>query len=305
MFRSLWKKLLWGIAIILAMSHSAFGGGGWVDAPGEGWLRLGYDIKHQPDGMRRDVNGIPYQAEYTLTHTYAFAYLAGDVGILPGLQGSFLVQYLWAAERVDPTDEDPSRFYRGFTDMYAGLTYQLWAGEYPTAVGLNVRMPYLYQAGSYINGQPATNISGLLNHDYDFTVASSHSFNNGAYVSAMGGFRYREGAFAHQILGEAEVGDRPSYAFLDNRLFLKAAFDGAFSIGSDLAPEYTTDRFLSPGLDGSHFFDYNKASYIRAMLVAAVDVMPKTTIQGGIIWDLWGISIDIYHELFAEVGYNF
>lgn len=282
---------------------SALAGGGWVKKPGEGVVRIGFNWKWQPDALRRDTKGELYQSLFNMTHDYRFLYLSGEYGIVEGLECSALLTYLWAAERVDSTSEDPSRFYHGPSDMWFGLKYQIVAEEFPMAVGAVVRLPYLYEAMSVIDGHPQTEIPGLLGRDYELNFSVSHSFNNDLYASTTAGFRFRDGAATNQILWQAEVGGRPPV--LDGMLFAKLGIDAVFSVGEP-DPSTSKDRFSGKTLErGTHYFDFNDASYIRPQLGLAVKFTPELELGLGYSYIVWGHSTVVYDDFLVQLGYSF
>ncbi|MSR82923.1 MAG: hypothetical protein EXS58_08350 [Candidatus Latescibacteria bacterium] len=106
--------------LILGAS-AASAGGGWVSAPGAGYLQSGISWKDQPGAQRRDIEGQSYVALSHLNHTLSFAYLAGQVGLYPRLKASFSLFYLWASERFDDAAEEPDITFQGFSDLWVGL----------------------------------------------------------------------------------------------------------------------------------------------------------------------------------------
>ncbi len=297
------KGLLALVTLIVFLSaHNARGGGGWVAESGEGGVRIGFNWKGQPDAQRRDTEGERYRSLFNMTHDYRFLYLSGEVGIITGLEGSYLFTYLWAAETVDSSSEDPSRHYHGFSDMWIGLKYQLWGGEYPTAISGTVRLPYLYEAASIRNGQLLTEIPGLLERDYDLNLHVSHSFD-GPYASTSLGYRIKEGASTNQILCTAEFGG--AIPFTDGRLWGKIGVDGAFSVGEP-RPTTSKDRFSGLSLEaGHHFFDFNDASYLRPQIGLSVRVLPQLDLGAGYSYIVWGHSTVVYEDVLLQLGYSF
>lgn len=292
------------VTLLLVVSAQAmYAGGGWVEEPGHGNIRVGYNWKLQPDALRRDIEGELYTSLFTMTHDYRFLYLSGEVGILPGLEGSLLVTYLWAAETVDSTAEDPSRFYDGPSDMWVGLKYQLWGGDFPTAIAATVRLPYLYEGSSVRNGHVLTEVPGLLGRDYELSAAVSHSFDSRIYASLGSGFRLREGAATNQILLVAETGGK--LPFLDDRVSVKLGVDGAFSVGEP-EPSTSKDRFSGLTLErGSHMFDFNDASYLRPQVGISVQVLPEIDVSAGYSYIVWGHSTVVYQDFLVQLGYSF
>jgi hypothetical protein len=291
------------LLFILASAAPLLAGGGWVAKPGHGGIRIGYDWKFQPGALRRDVRGDLFRSEFSLTHDYRFLYLSGDVGVLPGFEASALLTYLWADESVDASSEDPSWHYHGPSDMWLGLKYQVLDGDYPTAIAANVRLPWLYAAASIHNGQKLTNITGLLDRDYEINASVSHSFNDDLYGSLTGGFRLREGAITNQILFLAETGG--TLPMLDRKIFGKIVVDGALSVGE---PEESTSRDRFDGrttVVAGHPFDYNNASYIRPGIELGYKITPDLGVSAGLSYIVWGHSIDVYREVLLQAGYSF
>lgn len=289
--------------IIVLAAQPAWAGGGWVAEPGEGNIRMGFNWKSQPEAQRRDTEGELYKSLFNMTHDYRFLYLSGETGIIKGLEGSYLFTYLWAAEMVDSMSEDPSRHYHGWSDMWVGLKYQLWGGEYPTAVYGSVRLPVLYEASSKRNGQLLTEIPGLMERDWDLSVLVSRSFNSGMYATTTLGFRIREGAGSHQLLSSAEVGGM--LGFTNDIVFVKAGLEGVFSV-SESRPTTSKDRFSGLSLERDHhFFNFNQASYIRPQLGLAVKVLPQVDIGVGYSYIVWGYSTVVYQDVLVQAGYSF
>jgi hypothetical protein len=289
--------------LFMAWPLAARAGGGWVDDPGHGGVRLGFDWKYQPGAGRLDTKGEPYRSLYSMTHDYRFLYLSADVGVYPGFEASMLVTYLWADEMVDSTAEDPSRHYHGPSDMWVGLKYQVLSGAFPTAIGASVRLPYLYESQSFHGTQKTTNITGLLERDYDFTAAVSHSFNDDLYGSLTGGFRIKEGAATNQITMLAECGG--TLPVLDRRLFGKIAVDGAFSVGE---PDESTSRDRFDGLSlerGTHLFDFNDASYLRPGIELGYRITDRLGVSAGLSYIVWGHSTVVYRDVLIQAGYSF
>ncbi len=302
-FRNLARRLS-AVAFILAVAAlPCRAGGGWIDDPGHGTVRIGWDSKFQPDAQRRDENGELYRSAFDFTHRYRFLIAQADVGVGYGFELAATVSYLFAAETVNASSEDPSWHYHDFSDMWVGAKYQVLAGAIPVAVGVTVRLPYLYDSKSHMNGQLATNIPGLLNHDYEGDVYVSHGFDNGAWVSAQGGFKYREAAFAHQVTFGAEGGWRPPW--WNGRMYGKIAVDGAFSVGAE--GQYTSlDRFPSRYLDViGHMFEYNSSDVIRPSIAAGLDITSDLSMNAGFTYTVWGHSIDVYSEWYAMAGWRF
>lgn len=295
--------LVTAASLLTLVPTRGIAGGGWVDEQGKGSIRIGYDWKPQVGALRRDIEGNLYNALFNTSHDYRFLYLSGDVGIVPRLEGSLVLTYLWAWEIVDSTSEEPSQIYHGASDMWVGLKYQLLDGAFPVAVGGTVRLPYLYEASSTRNGQPLTNVPGLLGHDYELSVAVSHSITPRLYATAMGAFRLREGASANQLIYGVDGGY--TLPMLDDRVTVRACIDGVASVGEprestsfDRFPGYRTER------DG-HAFDFNNASYFRPQVGLNVRVLPGIDVGLGFAYIVWGHSTVVYRDILAQIGYTF
>lgn len=274
-----------------------------MDEPGKGSIRIGYNWKVQPGALRRDVDGDLYRALFDLTLNYRFLYLSGDVGLMNRLEASVLLTYLWAAETVDSTAEDPSHFYNGASDMWVGLKYQVLDGEFPVAVAAQVRLPYLYESSSVKNGQLLTEIPGLLRRDYDLNVHASHSFSSALYATTTAGIRLREGAATNQILYGADAGYK--LPILDDRIELRLGLDGVASVGTP-DPSTSKDRFQGRQLERApHFFDFNDASYTRGQMGLSVEVLPSLSLSGGYSYILWGHSVVVHEDFVVQAGYSF
>ncbi len=297
------KLLLLVTLLFLGSAGRLAAGGGWVSEPGRGAIRLGYDWKHQPDAQRRDTEGELYRSLFNMTLEYKFLYLSGEVGIIKGLEASWLFTYLWASETVDHTSEDPSHYYDGLSDMWVGLKYQLWDGAFPTAIAGTVRLPYLYEGSSTRNGHILTEVPGLLKRDYDLALSVSHSFDAGFYSTLTGGFRVKEGVATNQITMAAEAGG--NLPVLDGAIFAKVGVDGAFAVGE---PGLSTskDRFSGLSLEtGTHLFDFNDASYIRPGIGVSVRLTPHIDLGMSYSYIVWGHSVVLYHDALVQLGYSF
>lgn len=284
------------LSFFLILSASAANaGGGWVSAPGAGYLQSGFAWKDQPGARRRDTEGQSYVALHHLNHTLSFAYLAGQVGLCSRLEASFSLSYLWASERFDDAAEEPDITFQGFSDLWVGVKYQVRPGAWPAAVEVALRLPYLYD-------KRQKDPTGQLSRDLALKGHLSRSFGR-FYGSGMAGFKWREGAPANQLVYGLEWGGRPWSGPLAQRLGLKLALDGMASVGKDRPRAFPRDRFDGLTLDrGLHFFNFNRASLLSLQGSLAFDLARAWSAQIGYGYTLWGKSIEIYHELFVQLG---
>lgn len=307
--RNPWKRRkgdisLAALLLLLVATGSLRAGGAWVLKPREVTLQVGYDWKSQPDAKRRGTDGDIYRSLYNLTHDFRFLYASTSIGVIKGLECNLLVTYLWAREEVDSTSEDPTRIYDGFSDMWLGARYQLVDGDWPCAVGVSVRLPWLYEGSSTLNGQVLLEAPGLLNRDYEITGYLSHSFTDRIYGSTSLGFRLREGAPAHQITFNIEGGVR--LPIFGDILSLRGGIDGAASVGEPGRYSSARDRFSGLSTEvGTHQFDFNNATFIQpkgALSVAMTDRLEGTL---GYSCIAWGLSTVVYRDMYIQLGYAF
>lgn len=283
------------ILCLLLVAAAANAGGGWVSAPGEGYLQSGVSWKDQPGAQRRDIEGQRYVALNHLNHTLSFAYLSGQVGLYRRLEAGFSLSYLWASERFDDAAEEPDITFQGASDLWVSLKYQLQPGTWPAAVEIAARLPYLYD-----NHQKDP--SGQLGRDLALRAHLSHAFGR-YYASGMAGFKWRAEAPANQLVYVLELGGQPWSGPLAQRLGLKLALDGMASIGDDSRSTFPRDRFSGLTLDrGNHLFNFNRASLLSLQGSAAFALDQAWSVQTGYGYTLWGKSIEIYRELFLQLG---
>ena len=269
-----------------------------MSAPGAGYLQSGFSWKDQPGAQRRDVEGQRYVALHHLNHTLSFAYLSGQVGIPFRLEANFSLSYLWASERFDDAAEEPDTAFQGISDLWLGLKYQVRPGAWPAAVELALRLPNLYD-------REVKDPTGQLNRDFALKGHLSHSFGR-FWGSGMAGFKWREAASANQVLYGFEVGGRPWVGSLLRRMWLKLALDGMVSAGDDGRSTRPRDRFSGLTLDrGTHLFNFNRASLLSLQASLAYDLAQSWSVQTGWGHTVWGRSIEIYNEAFAQLGRTF
>ncbi|MBI2502325.1 MAG: hypothetical protein HYW07_03725 [Candidatus Latescibacteria bacterium] len=269
-----------------------------MSAPGEGYLQSGTSWKDQPGAQRRDIEGQRYVALHHLNHTLSFAYLSGQVGLRSRLEAGFSLSYLWASERFDDAAEEPDITFQGLSDLWVALKYQVHPGAWPAAIEVAARLPYLYDN----RGKDPT---GQLSRDLALKGHLSRSFGR-FYGSGMAGFKWREGAPANQLVYGFELGGRPWSGPLARRLGLKLALDGMASVGKDSPRAFPRDRFDGLTLDrGNHFFNFNRASLLSLQGNLAFDLARAWSVQAGFGRTIWGRSIEIYREVFAQLGRTF
>ncbi len=285
-------------AWLILVAPPAGAGGGWVSEPGHGYLQGGFNWKPQSGAQRRDTKGESYEALNHLTHDFRFAYASGSVGLDPRLEASFLFSYLWAGEEFDETAEEPDVYFQGLSDLWVGLKCQVRPGAWPMAVEAVARLPYLYE-------RKVKDPTGLLNRDLALKGYLSHGFDR-FYCSAMAGFNWREAAPANQVLYGFEAGGRPWHGDLGERLSLRLALDGLASVGSDSPSAFPRDRFSDLTLErDGHFFNFNKASFVRLQFGSSYSLTPAWNAQVGLGYFIWGRSIEVYTDLYAQLGYTF
>lgn len=286
-----------GVWLVL-LASPAVAGGGWVSPPRHGYLQAGFDWKKQLGAQRRDTEGARYEALNHLTHDLQFAYAAWSGGLVPRFEASLALSYLWASERFDDKAEEPDVRFQGFSDMWVGLKCQVRPGAWPVAVETVVRLPHLYK-------RKVKDPTGLLNRDLALKGYLSHGSGrlNG---TAMVGFKWREAAPANQMLYTFEVGGRPWSGGMRGRTTLGLAIDGLASIGADSPSTFPRDRFSSLTLErDGHFFNFNRASSLRLQLSSSFDVTRTWSVQAGVGRFLWGRSIEVYTDRYAQLGCSF
>lgn len=288
----------WAGLCLILIASSAGAGGGWVSAPGHGYLQAGFNWKHQLGAQRRDTEGKSYEALNHLSHDFRFAYASGTAGLYPRLEASFMLSYLWASERFDEAAEEPDGYFQGFSDMWVGLKYQVRPGAWPMAVEAVARLPYLYR-------RKVKDPTGLLNRDLALKGYLSHGFGR-FYTAAMAGFNWREAAPANQLVYGFEVGGQPWSEGVGGRMSFNLGLNGLASVGADRPSTFPRDRFSGLTLDrDGHFFNFNKASSLRLQLSSGYALTPAWSAQAGLGYFVWGRSIEVYTDLYAQLGYTF
>jgi len=87
---------------------------------------------------------------------------------------------------------------------------------------------------------------------------------------------------------------------------LRLALDGLASVGSDSPSAFPRDRFSDLTLErDGHFFNFNKASFVRLQFGSSYSLTPAWNAQVGLGYFIWGRSIEVYTDLYAQLGYTF
>jgi len=300
------KARLLFILAMLVLPAAGFCGGAWVPSPGDGDVQLGLSRKTASTSWNTDgetftnTNGIG-QISY---HDFRYAYLSGEIGLLPRLSTRFLFTYLDGFEGAHSELEENS----GLSDAWVSFKFALAQGNWPMALSTTMRTPYFYDLpGAYnryvFDSQGrrrgvSPEWRGLLKHDYSLTYLLSHSYREGrGWMNFETGYTWREGAPADQIPVYAEIG----YPLP----FLKAAVKGnLFYVHSqgNVSLRQPDDRFGSGATT-----NFNDASMARlgASFLVPVDRSGRTTVELGYAQWVWGVSARRYHEPFLSIDRRF
>lgn len=295
------------LALVLSAGN-AFCGGAWVPEPGDGDVQLGFSRKTASSSW--NTSGDPFENTTRVGgelkqhyHDFRYAYLSGEVGLLPRLSTRFVTTYLYGLEGPHADLEKNA----GLSDAWFGFKYALAQGDWPMALAATMRTPYLYdQPGAYnrylfdANGNRrgvSPEWRGLLKRDYTLSYLLSRSFQEGrGWMNVEAGYTWREGAPADQLPVNAELGwPLP---------VLGAAVKGSLvyvdSLGND-TPREPDDRFGSNAT-----FNFNDASMARAGLSFILPLgQTGTTVELGYNRWIWGESARRYNEPFLSVGRRF
>ena len=317
-------------------------GGPWASKPGKGRLTFGYSRKTA--GSRWLTDGTVEQQPDSLLvdglfHDFRYAYLSGEVGLFENLELSGTLLYLWGYERITSDPKTGKSFKpewelnAGFTDAWLNLKYQVLHGDYPLAVMVSSRFPDLYdEEGPYTrymsrfytsvvdtktgDGRDSTYLKrdtavvasnewrGLLKRDFGIHVLAGHSFDGDAYVQAMLGYNFRQGAFADQLLFSVEGGYNfklsPQWTIMP-----KLAFDYTGGVGNGGRPD-ETDRFnfrVNNVPQNNYYF--NNAKYGRLYGGVGVSFNDNLGVELGAGRWIFGQGAAIYTETYAQVSYGF
>jgi len=294
--------------IVLLFSPAAFAGGAWVPAPGDGDVQFGLSRKTassswNPSGdvvaNTRVVDGhvVPHQ------HDFRYAYLSGELGVLPRLSARFLVTWLYGLEG---TPEELEKNV-GWSDAWIGAKYAIKeGGEWPMAVAATIRTPILYDLPGAYNRHlfdsqgnmrgVSPEWRGLLKHDYTLSYLASRSFREGrGWFNVEAGYTLREGAPADQIPVQAELG----WPLPWRNLAVKGSLVAVRSVGND-SVRRPDDRFGSSATN-----NFNDASMARAGVAVIIPARNNVAFEAGLNQWLWGQSARRYREPYVSVGYRY
>ena len=324
--RSISGKIAWwvsAIALVTGLAQNANAGGAWVPKKGDGYISLGFSQKTAnkvwdakgKDFITRNGAGL---AHY---HDFRYAYLTGEVGVLPRTSVTFLTTYLWGFEGYKTPGYEKNF---GLSDAWIGAKFRLRSLEtaWPVAVRVTVRTPFFYdQDGPYVrhlynrepyrlpNGtvDPDTTFlvinnpewRGLNRHDVTIAPMISHSFTMfKGWTNLDIGFTWRQGAPANEIPINWDMGYGLPIQSAD--IYIKAATNMVFAIGNKSISD-PSDRFnFPPGFR----YDFNKASMIRAA-VSVLWSFKGNYLEAGYGQWVWGRGARQYKEPFFNIGHGF
>jgi hypothetical protein len=278
-----------------------------VPSPGQGDVQLGFSRKTADTSWDSSGNSFvnlttQNGARVRTYHDFRYAYLSGEIGLLPRLSTRFLATYLYGLEGPHNDLEKNA----GLSDAWFGFKYALAQGSWPMALGATMRTPYFYDLpGAYnryiFDSQGnrrgvSPEWRGLLKRDYTLSYLLSHSYRGGAgWMNFETGYTWREGAPADQIPLYAEVG----YPLGWHGVAAKGAVTYIHSLGNDSLRE-PDDRFGS-----SATFNFNDASMMKAGVGFIVPLRGRTDLEVGYNQWLWGESARRYREPYLSVGTRF
>ncbi|HEX3552115.1 MAG TPA: hypothetical protein VIA62_02675 [Thermoanaerobaculia bacterium] len=293
---------------LLAVPVAGHCGGAWVMDPGKVDVSLGFSRKTANTSWNANGDFLLHFSTFNSgvparqNHDFRYTYLSGEIGLLPRLSGTFLVNYLYGLEGPHVNEEKNV----GFTDSWFGLKLALAKGNWPMALDLNTRSPFLYDFpgpyNRYILDSKGNRIGvspkwrGLLKHDYTLGYMVSHSYLNGeGWMNFEAGYTWREGAPADAVPAWAEVG----YPLHWHGLAVKGALNFVHSLNNDTKPQ-PDDRFGS-----SPTYNFNNASYLKAGVSFIVPIHGASNFEIGYNQWIWGRSARQYREPFLSIGTRF
>ena len=297
--------LMFVIALLL-IPAAGFCGGAWVPAQGKGDFQFGLSRKTASTSWNRDGESFVNANNQGIIsyHDFRYAYLSGEVGLLPRLSTRFVLTYLDGYEGPHADLEKNA----GLSDAWLGLKFSLADGSWPMALGATLRSPYFYDVKGPYNryifnssGQRRTvspEWRGLLKRDYTLTYLVSHSYRDGrGWMNLESGYTWREGAPADQIPLWADIG----YPLPFLGASVKGSLTYVRSQGNE-TPRQPDDRFGSGGTT-----DFNNASMARlgVSFIAPLGRSGKTSLEAGYNQWVWGISARRYREPFLSIGRRF
>ena len=290
-------------AILLFAAPPALAGGAWVPEPGAGDVQLGYSRKTAHTSWNAFGETIENTGRFQ-NHDFRYTYLSGEIGLLRGLSGTFLVT--WLDGREGP-DGDLHRNV-GWSDAWFGLKYGWGPSQRPMALRLVLRTPVFYDIsgpyslelydsdGEFLGLSPEWR--GLLKYDLTLSWLHSRSLRGGAgWWSAEVGYTYREGAPADQV----PVGIDAGWTLPWHGLIAKGSVVYVRSLGNDSARQ-PDDRFGSRAS-----FNFNDASMARAGLSFLLPFGRdgRWTAEAGYNLWFWGRSARQYEEPFLSLSRRF
>jgi hypothetical protein len=304
------KNLLAASCLLWATVFAGTGwcGGAWVPEPGQGDVQLGFSRKTASSSW--DASGNAFRNTTVVNgktvvsyHDFRYAYLSGEVGVVPRVSFRFLTTYLYGLEGPHADLEKNA----GLSDAWFGLKYALHRGDWPMALSATLRTPYFYDLpGAYnrylfdAQGKRrgvSPEWRGVLKHDYTLSYLASHSIREGkGWWNLEAGYTWREGAPADQIPVYAELGW--PLPVLDARI--KGSLTWVESLGNDSTPR-PDDRFGSRAT-----FNFNDASMAKGGISVLIPVgQTHAMLEVGYNRWLRGESARRYNEPYLSLGYRF
>ena len=296
------------VAALLAFPAAGFCGGAWLPEPGKGDVQLGFSRKTAstswtPNGdVFSNLTTVAGRGRVVSYHDFRYAYLSGELGLLSRLSARFLFTYLDGYEGPHFDLEKNA----GFSDAWLGLKFGLTKGDWPQALAVTTRTPYLYdQPGAYnrylFDAQGnrrgvSPEWRGLLKRDYTASYLLSHSYREGrGWFNVETGYTWRDGAPADQVPLWTEVG----YPLPWHGFALKGSVFAVRSLGND-SPRKPDDRFGS-----SATTNFNDASMAKAGLGVIAPLGKRVALELGYNQWLWGRSARRYREPYLSLEYTY
>ncbi len=302
------RRLILATTAAIGLSlEAAYAGGAWVPEPGQGTIVFG--ISRKTAGSSWDRKGDAFDNRRTLDrkisyHDFRYGYLAGEVGLLRNLSGTFVVVYLDGREGPTGAMEENS----GLTDAWYGLKYAVQRGSFPMAIGLTYRSSEFYdlqgpynrhlfdQNGNFRGVSPEWR--GLLKHDYTLSYLVSRSIAGGrGWWNFQIGHTWREGAPADEVPLLFDLG----YPLPWGGVVGKVSGVAVRSLGND-SPRRPDDRFGS-----SRTTNFNDASMARLGVSGFKSFGRDGRWFGEVGYNqwVWGRSARRYREPYLAIGRKF
>jgi hypothetical protein len=290
----------------------AAAGGAWVPERGAGDVIFGYsnktaDTSWNPRGDTRYHSSL---------HDFRYLYQGGEVGLGRELSFRYLVLFLDGYEGR-PGDLEHNA---GMSELYLGMKYRLRGGDWPMALGLDVRTSYLYDLpGPYdrhlfladeddIDGDGDTEEAvfkgvspewrGLLGEDIGLSFLVSRLVFETGWLNLSAGYRYRTTNLANEIPLFAELG----YPLPWQALFLKGTLTWIESVGNDSPERQPNDRF---GCSERNCFPDSSYAVLGASLIRHFGGRAQWWWEAGFNQWVWGRSARKYEEPFVSIGRRF